>query len=484
VSQEEIQEKYIKHQNAAYNRELRNFQDEMKKSNLDNNYRRRPAKPDPKRSSSAHKRVAKFSSPPEIIESAGRERRAKSTGEIELKLEQLKIFNQCDGKSDSASSTGSSDDSAVTILSRNDLCENVAKEKFSLPPLKIEVKETQKSPKILSPKLASISADNKCDRESLQKYWLIWRAVAFRQKNLKRLKKSSEDKQFQIENFLSQFENEQECFTIGSETFSSIENKRISTLSSGSNSKRTKSCSNLEQIIKDQKDKLREQEKIISKLKLEQIKLAAEKSQHSTQDHVEKSLQDSSLPVKRKLNYLRSSFPNILDKNYYDKPRPSFLVQMEKRQKERLERKKELRERTRLKIAEQKRLQKEKEEAKKLEIAEQKRLDHEMKLEQMRSEAEMRANEQAAAAFCRLRRMRLAFGLFRRLLEARRRRLLEAEAARETRLLEAAFVQWRLATRARVRVKIADARKHYKENLSRFVLNQWRAVIIIIHSIE
>lgn len=490
--QEEVQEQCLRRQNVAYNRELRVLEEALKKSHLDLGVRQTKIDTQLQRSSSANRRPPSKDFP---RFTKSRARRAKSTGEIELQMVELEIEHSSSGaddeqtKSDSSnSSSGTSCDSTVTILSKSDF-DNL--KHFTLPPLDIAVKtrSLDKYKSIELPmKLEKISI-NPEDRETLKKYWFIWRAVTFRQKNLKRLDKCSEEKFKQIDQFLRRFENnsspEDTLFNIGSSNSSSLNNSSVdnsklqisySSLSRSSSGKRTKSCTNLEQIIKEQKAKLREQEKMINKLKLEQIKVAAEKSQESSQEHLEKALQDSALPVRRKMNYLRSSFPNILDKNYYEKPRPSFLVQMEKRQRERLERKNELRERTRLRIVEQKKLQRENESAKKAEIVEQKRLDQEFKLDQLRHETYMRANEQAAMAFCRLRRMRLAFGLFRQLLEQRRRRILEAEINRELKTLKIAFTNWRLAAHLQVKEKIAQARKHHRHNLVRFAWNQWRQV--------
>lgn len=502
--QEEVQEQSVRRQNVAYNRELRVLEEELKKSHLDLGVRRTKIDAQLKRSSSANRRppskdYSRFSKI--------RERRAKSTGEIEFqKLVELEVIEHsheapddqtiiCSAKSDSSNSSGSatSCDSTVTILSKSDF-KNLKDANLTLPPLDIMVKartldHKQKSNESTT-KLEKIVHPEPDDRETLRKFWFIWRAVAFRQKNLRRLDKCSEEKFKQIDQFLKRFQNnrtspENTFFNIGSSSSTpknknnnNIEMSNSLSLRGSSSSKRTKSCTNLEQIIKEQKAKLREQEKMINKLKLEQIKIAAEKSQESTQELLEQALQDSALPVRRKINYLRSSFPNILDKNYYEKPRPSFLVQMEKRQRERLERKNELRERTRLRILEQKKLQAENELAKKAEIAEQQKLDHENKLDQLRQETEMRANEQAAIAFCRLRRMRLAFGLFRQLLEQRRRRVLEAEINRELKTLKIAFSKWRLVVQLQVKEKIEEARKHHQQNLTRFAWNQWRQVLL------
>jgi hypothetical protein len=492
--QEEVQEQCLRRQNVAYNHELRVLEDALKKSHLDLGVRRQ-TKIDTQlqRSSSANRRPRPSKDFSRFTKS--RARRAKSTGEIELQLIELEIdeHEHASGgddeqpKSDSSnSSSGTSCDSTVTILSKTDF-ENLKHFTFTLPPLDVSVKTRSLDNKHKSNELAmklekiSINAE---DRETLKKFWFIWRAVAFRQKNMRKLDKSSEEKYKQIDQFLRRFENnsspEDTLFNVGSSSSTPNNNNKLqistSSMSRGSSSKRTKSCNNLEQIIKEQKTKLREQEKIINKLKLEQIKVASEKSQQSTQEHLEKALEDSALPVRRKMNYLRSSFPNILDKNYYEKPRPSFLVQMEKRQRERLERKNELRERTRLRILEQKKIQTQNELAKKAEIAEQKRLDQEFKLDQLRHETEMRANEQAALAFCRLRRMRLAFGLFRQLLVQRRRRILEAEIHRELRTMRNAFINWRLAAHLQVKEKVAKAQKQHKQNLLRFAWNQWRQV--------
>lgn len=496
--QEEVQEQNVRRQNVAYNRELRVLEEELKKSHLDLGVRRTKIDAQLKRSSSANRREPSkdFSRFSKISE-----RRAKSTGEIEFqKLVELEVIEHsneapddhtiiCSAKSDSSNSSGSetSCDSTVTILSKSDF-KNIKDANLTLPPLDIMVKARTLDHKHKSTtKLEKIMYPEPDDRETLRKFWFIWRAVAFRQKNVRRLDKCSEEKFKQIDQFLKRFENnsaspENTFFNIGSSSSTPKNNKNKIEMTNSlshrgsSSSKRTKSCTNLEQIIKEQKAKLREQEKMINKLKLEQIKIAAEKSQESTQELLEQALEDSALPVRRKINYLRSSFPNILDKNYYEKPRPSFLVQMEKRQRERLERKNELRERTRLRILEQKKLQTENEMAKKAEIAEQKKLDHENKLDQLRQETEMRANEQAAIAFCRLRRMRLAFGLFRQLLEQRRRRVLEAEINRELKTLKIAFSQWRLVAQLQVKEKIEEARKHHQHNLTRFAWNQWRQV--------
>ncbi|CAB3366705.1 Hypothetical predicted protein [Cloeon dipterum] len=321
------------------------------------------------------------------------------------------------------------------------------------------------------------------DKMHLRKYWLIWRAVAFRQRNLRKLKKSDEEKRSQIEAFVSQFESDQSnsespILSLASTDKSKSKSKYSSRKSNCKSytSKKTKSCSNLEQIIRDQKAKLREQEEMISKLKLEQIRLAAEKSKRSTQELMENSLKDSSVPLKRKLNYLRSSFPDILDSRNFEKPRPSFLVQMEKRHQARIERKKELREQTRLRILEQKRVQQEKEAARKAEIAEQKRLEQEAKLEQMQFEAERRANEEAAREFCRRRRLRMAFQMFRRLLDQRERRLEQADELRQLKLLAHAFCRWREATKEIAKIKFLEAKRHHQMQLTRFAWNKWREV--------
>ncbi|XP_059487613.1 calponin homology domain-containing protein DDB_G0272472-like isoform X2 [Neocloeon triangulifer] len=439
VSEEEVVEKLARQQNAAFNRELRQLKEDLERSSR--------AMKRPGRTSSACKKL------PEVENVRVEKQRAKScSSEIEARLSTLSLdFHdqiQLEGERNESStyssdwhsedeepSDASSPSSASTIL-ENKHVEEEEEEKLSLPPLMN----------------VSKSAKDDLEIKSLRRCWLVWRAVTFRQKNMRRLKRDDDEKQSQIEQFVNR------------QTFVS---------------KKTKSCSNLEQIIRDQKAKLREQERLISRLKLEQLRLEAEKSQQNAQTLMAHSLQDSSLPVRRKLKYLRSSFPDILDGGRVDnKSRPSFLVLMEQRQAERLRRKKELHERTQLRVEQQKRLQKEREEARRAELAEQRRLEQEARVEKMRLEAERRANEQAARAFCRLRRLRMAFRLFRAILLQRRRRIMEAEERRRLRLMGEAFRRWRQVVREKSQERMVQAKRHHRRKVMTFAWDKWTQAVM------
>ncbi|XP_065335211.1 calponin homology domain-containing protein DDB_G0272472-like [Cloeon dipterum] len=495
VLQEEIDEKMKRHQAASFSRELRQLKEDLENSSkalaftptTDSNRRRSLSAT--KNSSDTKLRLEKRaqSCTSEIFKWSGSNDQEK----IPVETPEINSNYSSDWHSDCESGseeyTSGSDSSASTIMKRINVRKNndLKKQQVWLPPLK-NISVTSKTVNQVvhaqkSPKLERI--DQTEDKMHLRKYWLIWRAVAFRQRNLLKLKKRDEDRSSQIEAFVSQFESDQSNSESPILSLASTDNSRSKSKYSSRKSncksytsKKTKSCSNLEQIIRDQKAKLREQEEMISKLKLEQIRLAAEKSKRSTQELMENSLKDSSVPLKRKLNYLRSSFPDILDSRNFEKPRPSFLVQMEKRHQARIERKKELREQTRLRILEQKRVQQEKEAARKAEIAEQKRLEQEAKLEQMQFEAERRANEEAAREFCRRRRLRMAFQMLRRLLDQRERRLEKADELRQIKLLAHAFCRWREATKERVKIKFVEAKRHHQMQLTRFAWNKWREV--------
>ncbi|PSN49566.1 hypothetical protein C0J52_09749 [Blattella germanica] len=249
-------------------------------------------------------------------------------------------------------------------------------------------------------------------------------------------------------------------------------------------------------IIAEQKSKLMEQSKLITKLQLEQLRLQTENSTKQLHEEINRTLSNCDLSLKPKVIQIQARLSTAdgrletSERKYTVKSlriNPPILTKMEERAQEREKRRRMIQEKKLMRIKEKEKLEKEeemqrrrKEEIEKRqkieELREKRRLEKEMEIQKIKEKKRLAHLRSKASLYYRRKLLKRGMKAMYKLLQQRRQQTAIAEEHGRAKLLFTSFYIWWKYIHKEYRIRCQVAVDFYDFHLQERIFISWQQV--------